>query len=272
MKKILIICGIVLFVALLVVLGFVLYPRIYFDVHFECEYDEVYQAYALTRIKNWNKETLTLPERTPDGELIEIISFSSCTDGEKNQYVKEFIIPDTYKMINGDISSLASLERIHIGKNLMNIGYGCFSGNDNLVTVTISPEHELYYSDGNCVIEKQSKALVSACNGTVIPDGVKIIGNAAFAGLKIDSVFIPDSVETIESSAFALCETDYIFVPDSVKTAGKHAFDRCYSTKLYCEAETMPEGWDENSIYEVAEVHWGVTKGRQEKTGDGSLS
>ena len=70
------------------------------------------------------------------------------------------------------------------------------------------------------------------CSGTtdvVIPEKINnqlvtAIGENAFSGREINSVFIPDSVESIGFRAFSGNELTHIAIPKSVKTIGKAAF------------------------------------------------
>ena len=55
-----------------------------------------------------------------------------------------------------------------------------------------------------------------------------------------------------------------IFIPKNVKTIEEYAFRFCSGElTIYCEAETMPKGWDELSLNLAettkANVVWGVS-------------
>lgn len=64
----------------------------------------------------------------------------------------------------------------------------------------------------------------------VIPKGVKIIGEDAFASCdNLKSVKIPDSVISIESGAFFECiNLKSVKIPKSVEKIGRDAFECCY--------------------------------------------
>ena len=55
-----------------------------------------------------------------------------------------------------------------------------FHGCPNLEEITVDPENEKYYSEGNCIIERESKTLIVGCKNSVIPQDVKSIGFRAF--------------------------------------------------------------------------------------------
>ena len=61
-----------------------------------------------------------------------------------------------------------------------------------------------------------------------LPDSLRIIGEAAFAGAGLTSITIPDKVETILADAFSTCEgLTSIVLPDSVTSIGRQVFDAC---------------------------------------------
>ena len=63
-----------------------------------------------------------------------------------------------------------------------------------------------------------------------IPDGVKVIGQAAFSESSIESIELPDSVEEIIDEAFSWCEQlKTIEIPDGVTYIGNKAFEYCAS-------------------------------------------
>lgn len=63
----------------------------------------------------------------------------------------------------------------------------------------------------------------------VVPDGITVIGERAFAGNEaIDRVILPDSVEMIGEEAFADCLVlQTIQFPEGVRHIGKSAFENC---------------------------------------------
>jgi len=66
-----------------------------------------------------------------------------------------------------------------------------------------------------------------------IPDGVKVIGDAAFQGMNnIESVQLPDGVELIGSSAFSGCKNlRSVLIPDSVESLDRDVFNGCTNLK-----------------------------------------
>jgi hypothetical protein len=99
-----------------------------------------------------------------------------------------------------------------------------FSNCDRLTKITVEEENPVYHSEGNCLIETESKTLVIGCQTSIIPtDGsVTSIGNGAFGYCSgLTSIVIPDSVTSIGAGAFNGCDRfTSIVIPDGVKLCG----------------------------------------------------
>lgn len=111
-------------------------------------------------------------------------------------------------------------------------------------SITVKDGNPYYYSQDNCLIEKDTKTLVLGCKNSVIPDGVKIIGSHAFYfALGLKDVTIPSSVEELGEYAFRFCkDLESVVIPDSVKTIGDGSFvcKEEYYEKLALKTVTMP--------------------------------
>lgn len=138
-------------------------------------------------------------------------------------------LPDNISLI-GDLAFYycQSLTSARIPKGTTELGRGSFAG-CKLTSLTVDPQNPVYYSDGNCIIERNTATLVQGCTASVIPQGVKTIREFAFyvcSGLT--DIQIPFGVETIERSAFDSCkDLTYIVLPDSVKIIEETAFSDC---------------------------------------------
>lgn len=80
--------------------------------------------------------------------------------------------------------------------------------NATLSSLSVAPGNRIYDSrnDCNAIIETGTKTLIIGCKSTVIPYGIKVIGNSAFESCTtLTSVTIPKSVETIGDAAFWGC-------------------------------------------------------------------
>ena len=76
---------------------------------------------------------------------------------------------------------------------------------------------------------------------------VSEIGDRAMAHLKfMTELELPAGLRVIGDEAFASCKgLCKVFIPETVKSVGKGIFKDCHELKeIYCQAESMPEGWD----------------------------
>ena len=118
--------------------------------------------------------------------------------------------------------------------NTVGIGKYAFSGSySSLRYITVALGNPKYHSNGNCIIETDTKTLILGCKNSIIPsDGsVTSIGDSAFIWCdSITSINIPDSITSIGESAFYDCRSlARITIPDSVTSIGNRAFENCIS-------------------------------------------
>lgn len=156
-------------------------------------------------------------------------------------YLKHLVISDTVEVVAGAIiSSCANIESVYYGKSVRDPGIGWNTGyntHKNFKSLEVSPENAIYYSSGNCIIEKATKTLVRGCGGSVIPDdgSVEVIGERAFAFVRgLTELNIPDSVKVIENKAFYSCrDLKEITLPANLQSLGEEAFHFCSSLKIF---------------------------------------
>ncbi|MCH5259220.1 MAG: leucine-rich repeat protein [Lachnospiraceae bacterium] len=148
---------------------------------------------------NINLKEITLPSKL---ESIGDRAFSGCYS------LKSIKIPDSVKELGEFVFDHCDrLESITIGKGLTKTGPLRIGGADSaLKTIKVSRSNQKYYSDGNCLIERETGTLLNGCNSSVIPDGVKSIAPGAFMNCDgLEKIVIPDSVESIGEDAFGGC-------------------------------------------------------------------
>ena len=137
---------------------------------------------------------------------------------------------------------------------------------DNFYDAKIKLEdgNATYEVINNCLIEKATKKVISGGKDSIIPEGVKEIGDGAFCNTSIESVTIPSTVEKIGETAFEWCKNlktvtlneglkeigfnafnhtaiDEITMPNTMEKIGEDAFFGCENLKTVTLNEGLKE-------------------------------
>lgn len=186
--------------------------------------------------------SVTLPEGM---ETIASYAFYDC------EALTSVTIPTTVTSIGLYAFRLCKkLNSVTIPEGVTSISYGAFQSCSKLASLSLP--------------ESLTSISTDAFNGCVnltsvaLPSGVTSLGDKAFSGCsKLASVTLSDSLTSIGASAFASCKVlTSIVIPTSVTTIGKEAFYGCVELTIYCEAQSVPTGW--NSTWNVSNcpVNW----------------
>ena len=150
----------------------------------------------------------------------------------------------------------SGLKSITIPSSVTSIGAGALSGCSELESIEVEEGNSMYYSEGDCLIERSSKTLVLGCKNSVIPKDVKSLGDYAFYGCsRLTSITILEGVTGIGRSAFYGCSgLTSVTIPESVTSIGSYAFKDCrlnditYSgTKTQWNSITKDFGWNSDT-------------------------
>ena len=185
-------------------------------------------------------------------------AFKSCAE------LEQVILPDTVIRIqNFAFFMCEKLESITLSQSLESIGESAFfscsaltslelpmtledvdilviAGCKSLTSLSVTEGNPTFYSEGNCIIERESKRLILGCNTSVVPEGVTTIGKHAFQdAYQLSQIVLPNSVIEIEAYAFRGCSgLTSVTLSSGVTAIGDGAFAGCRSL----ESITVPEG------------------------------
>lgn len=98
-------------------------------------------------------------------------------------------------------SGARSLESFYFPASLTDVGDSAFNNCGSLEEIIVASENEVYFSANGHLVERASGKLIRGGSNPEIPNGVLIIGEAAFSYGKQTTLIIPASVVSIENRA-----------------------------------------------------------------------
>ena len=167
--------------------------------------------------------SLTSVSWPSDSKLTTLTGFSGCTSLPVSVYNEGVSLPNVSAIGDAAFTN-CSFESVTIPSNIREIGYYAFS------TDSYEYENKLKELTIMAGVETIGESAFAGCpiTGTLnIPETVREIKYAAFAGTKITGLNIADGVEVIGEDAFNDCvelEGSTIVVPESVALVGCEAF------------------------------------------------
>lgn len=209
-------------------------------VNYELQFMNIGYAYEVKGMGSCTSAEILIPNKI-DGLPVTSIgwrAFENCGG------VTKIVIPNTVTHI--DMSAFYkcdNLREVVMTDSVTEIESSAFDGCKKLTTVTL-PKNLT-------TIESMTFWNCESLTSITIPNSVTEIGLSAFykcTGLR--SVTIPRSVTTIKSSAFDGCTgLTTVKIPNSVTKIESDAFYKCDKLTVYCEANSMPSGWDSKWNY-----------------------
>jgi len=195
--------------------------------------------------KNENK-LIHFPEKKA-GDYVIPASVDSISDGSCFTGCTELTsitFSSNIKVINANsFSGCSKLTSVNIsGDATIFAGGNPFPNCSNLMEINITPSNNSLQSINGVVFDKEMKTIIAYPGGKAgsykIPDGIEIVGDAAFQSSIISEVTLPNSVTSIGSGAFYACvDLTSAPIPNSVTSIGVNAFRYCRSLT----SVTIPE-------------------------------
>lgn len=165
--------------------------------------NEVYYSQNDCLLLKENKMLLLGCQNSIISEGIEIIgsgAFDNCTE------LTAIELPNTVKTIMpGAFRNCQLVTSLYISENVTELT-GAFEAMISLSNISVSLNNPKYTVIDGCLVEKETNKLVLADKRGIIPAGIEIIGEGAFAGNEgLVTLELPESVKEIEARAFANC-------------------------------------------------------------------
>ena len=92
--------------------------------------------------------------------------------------------------------------------------------------IRVADGNAKYEAIDNCLIEKAINKLISGGKHSIMPEGIKEIGEQAFYGTSIERITIPSTVEKIGRYAFHNCNNlKTVTLNEGLKTIARGAFN-----------------------------------------------
>ncbi len=177
---------------------------------------------------------------TKSGDLYCYSDFSSEKFRNDSNIVNVFISRNVTKIEESSFKNCYNLQKVTFESysKLKSIGASAFEGCVSLISIEIpnGVSKIAYNTFKNC----------SSLTSVEIPNSVTSIEYEAFSGCSsLQNIKIPNTLTRIGEEAFSNCVSlTNILIPKSVTRIDYYAFVNCVSLTIYCEADSIPNGWN----------------------------
>lgn len=146
------------------------------------------------------------------------------------------------KIEKGAFRNRIGLVDINLPKSVKEIGEGAFNGCGNIMTITVDPLNEVYYSQDDCLLLKENNLLLLGCQSSIISEGIEVIGPGAFDNCsELTEIKLPSTLTTIMPGAFTNCPLVTSLYISSNVTELTGAFEGMISLSNISVSENNPK-------------------------------
>lgn len=184
-------------------------------------------TYRIYELLSNDTSVVKIPEKYKHKKVTEISERSFY----RNEYIEKVIISDNIIEIKDyAFEGCSNLSSLYIGKNVQILSGTAFI-DTNLSEITINPDNQYFTVINDCLIEKETGALIIGTNNSIIPDGTTAITIHSFFGRRdLISIEVPESCNKIEYAAFANCTLlETVILPEGLEILDCSVFSFCRS-------------------------------------------
>ncbi len=219
---------------------------------FEYELSDDNTYYILTGIGNYTDLEITVPETYKDFPVKEIAdsAFKECEN------ITSVKLPDSITTIGSYAFAFCkNLKSINIPNAVTKLETSAFTNCDKLEKVTLG--------SGLITIGMNVFNYCYSLEEITFPNSLQRIEYGAFAYCKgLKNITIHENITHIGGMAFYDCKgLTNVIIPQTVITMETDVFEGCSNLKIYCEADSRPDGWS-GSWNGGRPVTWGYTTER----------
>ena len=141
-------------------------------------------------------------------------------------------IPASVTVIDNNAFAWSGIEEVSFAPGLTSIGYGVFSGCNNLRLFKGTHPGIIAEGRGLSISNELVAVALAGLDQFVIPEGITSIAESLFSGNStLITVKLPSTLKTIGSSAFMSSKIEEITIPDSVESIPHGLFYHCENLK-----------------------------------------
>ncbi len=153
--------------------------------------------------------------------------------------VKKVVINEGIKHVYPHIfGGLENLESIDLPSTLKTFSGDCLSpSSEKVMNISVHRDNQNFCSVDGILYDKDMTTLVKFPSGRggefIVPDGIKIIGEAAFFESQLKKITLAQSVCKIESKAFSHSQILCFNLPEQLEYIGSYAFSRTNAATIH---------------------------------------